>query len=414
MRQHRRIVLALCVAGGLLVPAYFLGVAEISNLGWDFRAYYYAAEAAISGEPFVGMETGLPAVTYVYPPIAVLLFVPQAAAGGWWLAFALQTALNVCLALALAGLTVRTIESRRGRLPTVDRWLVAGFCLASAPVMAIFGQGQVDLLIALALAGAFLAVERDRQGVAGVALGGAALVKLFPAVLGLWLVWRRAWRALAAAVATGIGGLALGAALFGLDAYHRYLGVLAGRSRIGEFAGTVSPNFFAMSLYRPFSQLLPGVDPHLYALLALLVVAPTVALVVERDPSFADRLTTYLVVLVATLLVSPASNALYVVYVYFPVLCLLYLERPRRDRLLLLAGTALIAFPVQPAQIGAVLAMSGLPVGLTTAIHSASRAALTVASLPLLGLLAVLAWCTGRAAHRRATDAVDVDPVRAD
>jgi hypothetical protein len=412
--RRRSLVLSLCIACGLLVPAYFLGVAEVSHLAWDFRAYYTAAAAALRGAPFVGIDAGLPGVSYVYPPVSVLLFVPQAAVGGWRLAFALQTVLNVLAALALAGLVLATIESRRGRLPTRERLLVAGFCLGTPPVVAVVGLGQVDTLIALALAGAFLALEGDRQGVAGAALAGAALVKVFPVVLGLWLAWRRAWRALGVAVFTGTGGLAAGALWFGLDAYRRYLDVLAGRSRVAEFAGTVSPNFFAMSLYRPLSQFLPTADPHLYAPLALVALAPVLAFVGGDTRTFADRLATYLVALVAMLLVSPASNALYVVYVYFPVLCLLYLDATRREQPLLLFGAAALALPVQPAQVRAVLEAVDAPQFVAANALFAVREVLTVASVPLIGLLVVLGWCALHRTRRNRRTAVDVGPAHAD
>jgi hypothetical protein len=409
-----RAVLLACVVVGLLVPTYFFVMADAPRIAWDFRAYYTAAEAALNGEPFVGIDTGIPGVSYVYPPVAVTLFLPQAAAGGWKLAFVLQTVVNVAAALALAALVVRTVESRRGRLSVVDRILVVGFCVGSAPAMAILGQGQVDMLIALALASAFLALERGKQGIAGAVLAGASLVKVFPVALGLWLVWRRAWRAVGAALITGIAGLALGWLWFGLDAYRRYLDVLVDRSRIAEFACTVSPNFFAMSLYRPFSQLLPNVDPHLYAPLSLLAVTPVVALVANREREFAGRLTTYLVAITVTLLVSPASNVLYVTYVYFPLVCLLYLEGSRRRQSMLLVGTVAITFPVQPRQIGTVLSMLGVPDPIGSQVLFVVSELLTVASIPLLGLLAILAWATLRSVRPEEQSSVEVRPARAD
>jgi len=308
---------------------------------------------------------------------------------------------------------VRTVEARRGRLPTIDRAVIGGFCLLSAPALAVLGQGQVDMLIACAIAGAFLALERDREAFAGAALAGAALVKVFPAVLGLWLVRRRAWRAVGTAVLTGVVGLALGALAFGIDAYRQYLTVLAARSRLAEFAGTVSPDFFAMSLHRPLSQLLPGVDPGLYVPLSGLVLLPALALVARRERGFAGRLRTYLVAVAAMLLVSPASNALYVVYVYLPVVCLLYLDTSG-GQLLPLAGTAAIAFPVQPAQIAAVLAAVGVPAPVGAPVVSAAYGALTVASVPLLGLLALIVWCVRREARPTEHPAGEVRPAGAD
>lgn len=412
--RYRAAILLACVFGGFLVPLYFLGLADVTHFAWDFRAYYTAAEAVLHGESFVGINTGIPGVSYVYPPISVALFLPQAAAGGWKLAFALQTVVNVGAAVALAALVVRSIEARRGQLSTGDRLLVVGFCVGSAPTMAIFGQGQVDMLIALTLAAVFLALERDRERLAGVALAAATLVKVFPVVLGLWLVRRRAWRAVGTAIATGLTGLVLGWAWFGLDAYRRYLGVLAGRSRLAEFTGTVSPNFFAMSLYRPLSQVLPNVNPHLYAPLTLVAVVPVTAFVARRDRDFTDRLATYLAAVTAMLVVSPASNALYVVYVYFPLLCLLYLDTTSRGRPLLLTGLVAISFPIQPAHVGAVFETFGVTAPLSTHVLPVVRAMLTVASLPLIGLLVLLAWCSLNATRHRKSSTVDIQGVRAD
>jgi len=412
--NRRRLVLLWAVLGGVAVPVYFLGLADVAHLGWDFHAYYAAADAALAGRPFVGIDTGITGVRWVYPPPAVLLFLPQAALGGWRAAFLAQTVVNVAAALGVAYLAVRTVERHRGRLPAVDRALVAGFCLASAPVLAVLGLGQVDTLVAFAFALAFVAVEADREGVAGVALGAAALVKVFPAVLGLWLAWRRAWRALAAAVATGVAGLAAGAALFGPGAYRRYVGVLSERSRVAAFEGTVSPDFFAMTLYRPLSQALPGVDAAAYAPLAVLAVTPAVGAVLLRDRGLPDRLATFLVAVAAMVLVSPASNALYVVYAYYPLVCLCCLDTRVRGEWLLLAGVLAVAFPVQPAQVDAALAAAGVPGPLAAPVVSAAESVLSVVSVPTLGLLAVTAWCLGWTARDVRSPAPGVQPSSGD
>jgi len=410
----RRAVLLWSLAGGFLVPVYYLLFADVSHLAWDFRAYHAAAEAVLRGESFVGISPGIPGVAYVYPPLSVALFVPQAAVGGWRTAFALQTVVNLAAAVAVSALTLQTIEAHSGRLPRTDRVLVTGLCVGSAPIAAVIGLGQVDTLVALALAGAFVALERGRDDVAGAALAGAALVKVFPAALGLWLVWRRAWRALTAALVTGLAGLGLGALWFGLDAYARYLDVLAGRSRVSEFAGSMSPNFFAMTLSRPLSRALPGVDPMLYPLISALALAPVVCFVACSERGFIGRVRTYLVVLATVLLVSPASNTLYVAYLYFPLCCLLYADSAGRGGWLLVVGTALLTVPLQPAHVATVLSTVGAPPPFTTWILPALRTTLGVVSVPLVGLLVVLVGCALRATHCPDTVDVGVRPSKSD
>jgi hypothetical protein len=51
--DNRRALLLTCSMGGALVPLYFLHLAAVSHLGWDFHAYYAAATAALAGEPFM-------------------------------------------------------------------------------------------------------------------------------------------------------------------------------------------------------------------------------------------------------------------------------------------------------------------------------------------------------------------------
>jgi hypothetical protein len=190
--------------------------------------------------------------------------------------------------------------------------------------------------------------------------------------------------------------------------------VLAGRSRIAEFGGAVSPNFFAMTLFRPFSQLFSNVDPHLYALFAVLAVSPVIALVVSRERTFTDRLTTYLAAIITMLVISPASNSLYVVYVYFPLLCLLYLDTGQRGQAYLLAGTIAIAFPVQPAQIRTALGTLNTPASVSMQILEIVRDVLSVASVPLAGLLVIFGWCLFHATRESADPNVDVQPTHAD
>jgi len=391
----RRALLFVCIAGGLLVPLYFFVLAPTTYLGWDFHAYYTASSAALDGRPFVGVDTGIRGVTYVYPPPSVLVFLPLASVGNWLVAFALQSVVNVAAAFGVAALVIHTVERQRGHLRTSDRLLITGCCVGSVPVVAALGLGQVDTLVALALASAFLALEYGRESVAGGLLGAAALVKMFPAALGVWLLYRRAWRALAAATATGVAGLAAGVAVFGVDSYRRFLTVLASRSRLDAFADTVSPNFFAMSLSRPLSQLLPPVPPVTYAVVSVVLVTPILWRAANTGTTIVDRLATFLAFLTAILVVSPASNTTYVLYLYFPVLCLFYLDTERHQPLLF-AGFAAVSFPIQPAQISAVLAAVGTPMPVQQSVSAVATSSLTVASVPLLGCLSILAWCGTR------------------
>jgi len=106
-------------------------------------------------------------------------------------------------------------------------------------------------------------------------------------------------------------------------------------------------------------------------------------------------------------LVSPASNVLYVVYVYFPLLSLLYLGPTDRSQSLLLVGTAAIAFPIQPRHVATFFEIVDVPALASGPLLYVLRTALTVASVPLIGFGAILVGCVVHASRKRREHAVD-------
>lgn len=81
---------------------------------------------------------------------------------------------------------------------------VAWYALSPLPVIEFAGNGHVDGLALLLLLAALLALRRDRRGLAGVLVGMATMVKIYPAVA-VVAMWRRGrWRLMAAAVATAV------------------------------------------------------------------------------------------------------------------------------------------------------------------------------------------------------------------
>ncbi len=96
-----------------------------------------------------------------------------------------------------------------------DRRWVALYALSPFPVLEVVNNAHVDGLAALLLAVALLAAARKRPGWAGALVGGAVLVKLYPAVLVVGLVgiagaatrrWSPLIRGTAAAAAVVVAG----------------------------------------------------------------------------------------------------------------------------------------------------------------------------------------------------------------
>lgn len=166
----------------------------------------------------------LPLVNYpfyptIYPPASQWLF-----AGAAWLAPGSDTVLRLLLAL-LDTLSVALLLQLLARLGRPAWWAIA-YAWHPLPVLELCSAGHQDALGIFALLAAALALLSVRRTLAGVWLGVAAAVKLFPVGF-LWL-WLRSLRvrgvaaACAAVLALTLPLVALGPpSLEGLAAYLR-------------------------------------------------------------------------------------------------------------------------------------------------------------------------------------------------
>ena len=178
----------------------------------DFSNYYESAWALRHGiDPYsadltpigdqLGLETGGLLHASETPPF-LLCFEPLT-----WLrprvAFWIWTGINFS-ALAIAMYLL--LAHRRG-LSRRTAWLLAGLILMSAPVNLNLYWGQSQLIVLALLAGAMRAMERKREGTAGLLIAAAALLRAYPLLLAGYFVIRRKWRAVAFATAGIAAGL---------------------------------------------------------------------------------------------------------------------------------------------------------------------------------------------------------------
>lgn len=153
---------------------------------------------------------------YVYPPPFVLLFLPLAdppegidRAG--YLAYPLGVLLWYGVGVLLLGYALHTFAAVC--LPDTRRWsrrwwyarlLPFDVCVASLGFT--LARGQANILLVALVAGAFAAAIRSRPIRSGAFLAAAACLKVFPALLVLFPLVRREWRA---AVGYGSGAAVL-------------------------------------------------------------------------------------------------------------------------------------------------------------------------------------------------------------
>jgi len=202
----------------------------------DLRVNYIGALALREGlNPYdneVALQiAGREAIPYVgtrlwamvtNPPTAMLYFAPYSAMP---LAAArlVFLAANHLALLATAALTWRLV--RPALPPMVWLGLVLGVVALLDPFPLAFRLGQVDLIIGLALAASAYRLRNGDDLWGGACIGIAAMLKIAPGLLALYLLWRGRRRALAGLATTVavFGALSLG--LAGLDAWQYYLTV---------------------------------------------------------------------------------------------------------------------------------------------------------------------------------------------
>lgn len=222
------LVLALLV--GYALANFTAGIVFLARkpLPDDFVVFYRAAGRILDHQPLyqvADLRTDPLGPWYKYPPLFAWLLTPLAR-------LPLRTALEVWngLNVAWVGVTLAVVARAHGR-----RWAAAAPALLGLIVLAgvyqplmdtlIYGQMDVALLGLLALT--YLALRAGRPAWAGVPLALAIGLKVYPAVLLGYLLWRREWRALASCAGAGAALLVASLPFTGLAPWRDFVtGVL--------------------------------------------------------------------------------------------------------------------------------------------------------------------------------------------
>jgi hypothetical protein len=185
---------------------------------WDFSIFWTAARGMTQGLSVYGHEdlraTGvsligpqmeatfrttfnsfieLPTTAFIFYPFARLPFAEARAA------FAVVAVVAFLSSVIIASRALPADDRRLGLL------LGALFLTSSFAVPASIGVGQVDALVALALAGSVWSLRRFREGSAGAFAALAGLLKVSPGLVILQALMRRKWRLAGAGILTAAG-----------------------------------------------------------------------------------------------------------------------------------------------------------------------------------------------------------------
>jgi hypothetical protein len=182
---------------------------------------------------------------FQYPPTSLLLTYPAelarvtatlARVGVSWTQ--LLNGMSWVFVLATAAFVVDLLRRGVGGAARAGVILLAGagavLAVSYYPVVRAYSLGQVQVWINALFAALVWCHAAGRQRTAGALAGLMCLIKPQYAFVLLWAVLRRQWPFAAAAALTGVAGLAVSVALFGVANHLDYLGVLAYLARHGE------------------------------------------------------------------------------------------------------------------------------------------------------------------------------------
>jgi Glycosyltransferase family 87 len=179
----------------------FLLLTRQPQWGYDFSFYWTAAHRLLDGQAiYTAAQLAGPYAPqgqdgFLYPPPFAALATPFAALFSDYRAAAwIWTGLGAAI-LVVSVLAFWQSERLGERFPLLagrGRWLLVAAAFAFPPVVGELVLGNVHLVLLGLLTIAWLGIRRgDGRGewVAGVAVGVAAIIKVFPGVLLLWFLF---------------------------------------------------------------------------------------------------------------------------------------------------------------------------------------------------------------------------------
>jgi len=248
-------VAALLVAFHLAYPAvdWWLRAADIAPAFdfWDFGAYRGGVERwQAGGTVYVENEDGGYHGTFLYPPVALLLFAPFVGhpfgPEAWVLASALL------LWVGMIGVVEALVGSRSWGERLLFGWFLCGF----QPLVLASKMGQTAAFMGGLLCFAFIALERGAESrparfASGALTAVVGVVKLAYAPVAAHLLADR--DRFAGAVVAGVGLVTVSLLVFGLERHLTYVEVLAWG--VGQGGATRSPALWLAPYFRPLAGL---------------------------------------------------------------------------------------------------------------------------------------------------------------
>lgn len=185
------LVCSLALTADVLVPEIWGSMGKTK----DYPLWFWAGQQVLHGRDLYPKNPGA-VFKYIYPPTpAVLLAIP--ASFGKIALYSMLSLLNVGAWWVTAQLSHAMAGS--GRTPGALVYFLSGLVTISF-VFDMFDLGQPNLVLLALMIYGFWLLRHARPWLAGGMFALASAIKVFPAAVLPYLVWRRQWRAVAGLV----------------------------------------------------------------------------------------------------------------------------------------------------------------------------------------------------------------------
>jgi len=312
-RVQRAALATILVVFAVVRTAQFLTWSTQVQWGYDFSAYWQAGRHVAEGLPIYAQfqldgpySPQEPQGLYLYPPFLAVAIAPFAAlfadyrVANWvWAGFG----------ALIVGLSVVNLAGRDRVVASRDIVLLVVAVFVFAPVVGELVMGNIHLVILGLLAGAWMAAERrTRHGetAAGVLIGVAALIKIFPGLIILWFLLTGRTRAAAVAIVTVVVLALATLPIVGLGPWLEYPVVLLNLGPPVDTTDVLAPTAW-----------LSTVMPSLVARVMVTVAGLTVVVWATR---YRSEAVSYAIAVGVSILIAPALYQHYLAVLVLPLL----------------------------------------------------------------------------------------------
>ena len=357
-------VLMLVAKGGDAIDCFSPPRSLADFCSRDLSQDWISSRALLAGRPAYGslralvdadlgrdsMPPDAPILPYnAHPPGTFLVTLPLAYLDyrGAWIAW---TVVSVIALLASVGLILREWT---GRVPGIGLFPLLAFIATSHPFQDTIYHGQFNTVLLGLITAAWACLEK-RPRLAGVLIGVAAVIKLFPGLLLLPLIGRRSGSTVLAAIASvALLGLA-STAIVGPEGCRRY--ALEVAPSIGPDHGGAWGNQSLVGLYHKlfgdtrgrFRPLYPSLTVERVASLASIALVCSCAFAagsIERGRGVASDHFGYMLTVVGLVVVNPVVWNHYFVLLILPMAWFFAIARDPIPKFAILALAAVLWLP---------------------------------------------------------------------